>query len=51
MNQPIETYEEALIELSFLKTPMFIAQASDAQANLVAESVMELFAEVPELVN
>ncbi len=51
MNQPIETYEEALIELSFIQNPVFLAQASGAQANIVAESVMELFADEPELIN
>lgn len=42
-NAPIETYDEALIELSFLKTPKFAATASEAQANLTADDVMYLF--------
>jgi hypothetical protein len=42
-NAPIETYDEALIELSFLKTPKFVTTASEAQANLTADDVMYLF--------
>ncbi|HRP01847.1 MAG TPA: hypothetical protein PLE30_04275 [Candidatus Kapabacteria bacterium] len=44
-NQPIETYEEALMELNWLKTPFFKAQAYNAQANLEAGDVMYLFTE------
>lgn len=50
-NQPIETFDEALIELRFLNNPVFVAEASGAQANLLAESIIELFAEEPDLVN
>jgi hypothetical protein len=48
-NSPIETNEEALIELSFLNTPIYREQASKAQANIVAEDVFALFADAPEL--
>lgn len=44
-NAPIETFEEALIELSFLNSPKFKFQASQAQANLKAEDVLYLFKE------
>jgi rhodanese-related sulfurtransferase len=50
-NQPIETYEEALIELQYVNTPKFVLEASGAQANINAESIIELFAEEPELVH
>ncbi len=42
-NMPIESFDEALIELSFIKTPMFRAQASGAQANINPEDVAQLF--------
>lgn len=44
-NAPIESYDEALIELSFLKTPMFQETAAQAQANLSGEDVLYLFRE------
>lgn len=40
---PIESFEEALIELSFVRTPFFKAQASQAQANLRNEDIISLF--------
>lgn len=40
---PIESFEEALIELSFMKTPFFIENAAAAQANISAESIVSLF--------
>lgn len=43
INAPIESFDEALIELSFMKTPFFKAQAKDAQANLKPEDVLSLF--------
>lgn len=42
-NQPIESYEEALMELNWLKTPFYKAQAYNAQANIEAADVMYLF--------
>lgn len=42
---PIESYEEALIELSFLKESNFSKDASAAQANIEHESILELFAD------
>lgn len=42
-NQPIETFEEALIELSFLKTATFKEQAYGAQANILPEDVVGIF--------
>lgn len=50
-NQPIETFEEALIELSFVRTPLFKAEALNAQANISPSSIWELFIDEPELVN
>lgn len=44
-NQPIETYEEALIELNWMKTPFFKAQAHKAQANIDPNDVVSLFTE------
>ncbi len=44
-NQPIETFEEALIELNFLKTEKFSKEASSAQANIKARDVASLFLE------
>ncbi len=44
-NAPIESFDEALIELNFIKTPMFEKYASQAQANIKAEDVVALFAE------
>ncbi|OGU17710.1 MAG: hypothetical protein A2X61_04395 [Ignavibacteria bacterium GWB2_35_12] len=40
---PIETYEEALIELNYVKSPKFAQEAFGAQANLNPEDVMYLF--------
>lgn len=42
---PIESFQEAQIELQWFKTPMFATQASGAQANLKAEDVSSLFVE------
>lgn len=44
-NQPIESYEEALIELQFFNTLTFKHQASKAQANLEPKDVLDLFVE------
>ena len=40
---PIETYEEALMELSLIKEPGFKEHLADAQANISPESVLSLF--------
>ncbi len=40
---PIDTYQEALIELSHTQSPTFAEQASGAQANLKPEDVLSLF--------
>ncbi len=50
-NSPIESYEEALIELSFIKSPFFKTHASQAQANVNANDVMYLFANEDNLFN
>lgn len=50
-NQPIETFEEALVELRFVENPKFVTEAAKAQANINANSVIELFAEEPELIH
>jgi len=42
--EPIESFDEALIELGFIKSPFFKQYASEAQANLTAEQVMPIFA-------
>lgn len=42
-NQPIESYEEALMELNWMKTPFYKAQAFNAQANIEAKDVLYLF--------
>jgi hypothetical protein len=42
---PIDSFDEALIELSFFKTPFFKDQISAAQANLKPEDVLSLFTE------
>ncbi len=42
---PIESFDEALIELSFTKTPFFRREASAAQANVKAEDILSLFTE------
>jgi hypothetical protein len=44
-NQPIESYEEALIVLSFTSTPFFKNQAAGAQANIDPRDVLTLFTE------
>lgn len=44
-NAPIESFDEALIELNFIKTPLFKKYASQAQANIRAEDVVALFAD------
>lgn len=49
-NAPIETNEEAMIELSFLNTDIYKEQAFEAQANINAEDVYSLFADSPELI-
>lgn len=41
--RPIESFEEALGELSFLKSDTFKAQALGAQANLRPQDVADLF--------
>lgn len=43
MNAPIETFHEALIELSFIKTPKFREEALAAQANVNVENILTLF--------
>lgn len=40
---PIETYEQALIELNFVKSPKFVQEAYGAQANLNPQDIMYLF--------
>ena len=40
---PIETYEQALIELNYVKSPKFAQEAYGAQANLNPQDVMYLF--------
>lgn len=42
---PIESFEEALIELSFIKSTAFHKDAALAQANIKAEDVISLFVE------
>lgn len=44
-NRPIETFEEALLELRFLNTDTFAREAAFAQANLKAEDILSLFME------
>lgn len=44
-NAPIESFDEALIELSFTKTPFFKETASQAQANLTGSDISQLFTE------
>lgn len=45
-NKPIETFQEALSELDFLKTELFRKQASGAQANISPQLVYELLTEI-----
>jgi hypothetical protein len=42
---PIESFEEALIELSFLRDTSFKRDASAAQANVNPSAILELFAD------
>ncbi len=42
-NQPIDNFDEALLELRFLQTDTFKNQASSAQANINAADVLSLF--------
>ena len=42
---PIESYEEALIEINFLQDSTFKSNASATQANINPASVLELFAD------
>jgi hypothetical protein len=44
-NQPIENFDQALIELNFIHSPFFKAQASGAQANLKPQDILNLFRE------
>jgi len=44
-NRPIETFEEALKELAFLRTNKFRNEASAAQANINPADVVSLFLE------
>jgi hypothetical protein len=43
INAPIESFREALVELSFIKTPKFLDEALAAQANVNPENVLALF--------
>lgn len=42
---PIESFEEALIELSWIKSPFFKTDAALAQANIKPETIVSLFLE------
>ena len=44
-NRPIESFEEALIELSYLKSNFSKDQALSAQANINPKDVVDLFGE------
>lgn len=44
-NQPIDSFEEALMELNWMKTPFYRAQAYNAQANLEPRDIVYLFVE------
>lgn len=44
-NAPIETFEEALAELAYLKSPKFKETALQAQANIKAKDILYLFQE------
>lgn len=44
-NRPIETFEEALIELRFLQSDKFKNEAASAQANINAADILSLFVE------
>ncbi|HOK13712.1 MAG TPA: hypothetical protein PLU67_06040 [Candidatus Kapabacteria bacterium] len=44
-NRPIETFEEALLELRFLNTDVYSKEALGAQANIKAEDILSLFVE------
>jgi hypothetical protein len=45
-NAPIESFDEALIELNYFKSPFFKKDASEAQANLKPQDIVSLFSEV-----
>jgi hypothetical protein len=45
-NKPIESFEEAIETLHFIKTDLFAKQASNAQANVSPSVVYELLTEV-----
>jgi len=45
-NRPIESFEEAMAELSFVRTELFKSQASNAQANISPQVVFDLLTEV-----
>ena len=50
-NIPIETFDEALIELNFINSSFFKTNGSEAQANIANETLLELFADEIELIN
>jgi hypothetical protein len=45
-NQPIESFEEALSVLQFIKSDLFAMQAADAQANISPKIVFDLLTEI-----
>ena len=44
-NRPIETFDEAIIELAGVKGKEFAGDASKAQANIVPKQILDLFME------
>lgn len=42
-NRPIETFDEAIIELAGVKSNEFADSASKAQANIVPQQILDLF--------
>jgi hypothetical protein len=42
-NGPIETFDEAIIELAGVKSNEFAGSASKAQANIVPQQILDLF--------
>lgn len=44
-NRPIETFDEAIIELAGVKSDKFASSASKAQANIAPKQVLDLFME------
>lgn len=42
-NRPIETFDEAIIELAGVKSKEFAGTASNAQANIVPQQILDLF--------